>query len=489
MEEKVDSSNKTKYQCYECQRGFKQIEELSDHVRKCNMILEKSVNVPNLEKEVLDNDQDIANGNKEESGINEKVDEEKEAEKEVVVEKEIDTEDEIIVPDESVKIDEVILKDITVRGHIKTIDGNDKEENSLENISVVLEDFTLICGKCGNQFEGREKFDAHQETSSKCLEFYSILKCKKCSVQFDDQASLKKHTEEEHIILKVYACAMCDHKTTVHDGLRNHVVAKHLSVKVNIQNMKVMPTSTVANVQNIKCDQCDYECRLNIQLRKHCMLKHCQQFKCDKCDYKCVNKTDIEEDMRKHMEIQHPVISSNCFPCNECDLQTQHIDELVEHKKTVHGVLRYACDLCEHVDNVLEGLWRHKIDAHQAYVADTPEATYNMQQMLLISLSAQVEFMVTALTKMSAETSQVLKENKTQMDKLENNMGQIDSKVQDLGVALAKTSRFDTRIQNDSQAVLTKVSEKCVQIENLVLNTVAKGKESIISKKEAMGNR
>ena len=96
---------------------------------------------------------------------------------------------------------------------------------------------------------------------------------------------------------------------------------------------------------------------------------------------------------------------------------------------------------------------------------------------------------MSALTKLSAETSQVLKENKTQMDKLENNMGQIDSKVQDLGVALAKTSRFDTRIQNDSQAVLTKVSEKCVQIENLVLNTVAKGKETIISKKEAMGNK
>jgi hypothetical protein len=99
LEEKVDSSNKTKYQCYECQRGFKQIEELSDHVQKCNRILEKSVNAPNLEKEVLDNYQDIANGNKEESGLNERVDEEKEAEKGVVVEKEIDTEEEISVPE------------------------------------------------------------------------------------------------------------------------------------------------------------------------------------------------------------------------------------------------------------------------------------------------------------------------------------------------------------------------------------------------------
>ena len=37
-----------------------------------------------------------------------------------------------------------------------------------------------------------------------------------------------------------------------------------------------------------------------------------------------------------------------------------------------------------------------------------------------------------------------------------------------LGVAIAKTSRFDTKIQNDSQAVLIKVSDNCSKIENLM---------------------
>jgi hypothetical protein len=77
------------------------------------------------------------------------------------------------------------------------------------------------------------------------------------------------------------------------------------------------------------------------------------------------------------MDLKDSAKPVNCFPCNECELETQHIDELVEHKKTVHEVLKYACDLCEHVDGLLEGLWRHKIDAHQAYVPDTPEATYH----------------------------------------------------------------------------------------------------------------
>ena len=154
-------------------------------------------------------------------------------------------------------------------------------------------------------------------------------------------------------------------------------------------------------------------------------------------------QTENEVKRREHKLTQHqpkvvPVVNQYLYPCDECELKTMNIDELVIHKKTVHGVLRYACDMCEHVDSLLEGLWRHKINSHQAYEPNGPEATYSMQQMLLISLSAQVEFIVQSMAK--------------------------------LGVALAKTSRFDTKIQNDSQAVLTQVSAKCIEIGNIVLN-------------------
>ena len=95
-----------------------------------------------------------------------------------------------------------------------------------------------------------------------------------------------------------------------------------------------------------------------------------------------------------------------------------------------------------------------------------------MQQMLLISLSAQVEFLVQSMARVNVEIVQGFEENSTKMDKIEGNMEKIDCKVNDLGVAIAKTSRFDTRIQNDSQAVLTRVSEKCSTIENLVLSGI-----------------
>ena len=110
--------------------------------------------------------------------------------------------------------------------------------------------------------------------------------------------------------MKVYACAMCDHKTTMQDELRDHVVAKHLSVKMNVQKMEVNTKSNDANVESIKCDKCKCECRLNIQLRKHYKIKHCQQFHCDKCDF----TAESDAFLTSHIENNHTSIS-----CLKCD--------------------------------------------------------------------------------------------------------------------------------------------------------------------------
>ena len=61
-------------------------------------------------------------------------------------------------------------------------------------------------------------------------------------------------------------------------------------------------------------------------------------------------------------------------------------------------------------------------------------------------------------------------------------MNKVDSKVEDLGVAIAKTSRFDTKIQNDSMAVLTTVTEKCAIIENLVYAGMKASQDAVVAK-------
>ena len=61
-----------------------------------------------------------------------------------------------------------------------------------------------------------------------------------------------------------------------------------------------------------------------------------------------------------------------------------------------------------------------------------------------------------------------------QGDFIEERLKKPDSKLDDNNddnnVALAKTTQFDTKIQNDNMAVLTKVAHKCASIENAVFH-------------------
>ena len=213
------------------------------------------------------------------------------------------------------------------------------------------------------------------------------------------------------------------------------------------------------------CEKCGFKTHDQIMMNKHMIEYHTKKrFKCKSCDYLGESESELE----KHNEVHQTQIPNQRYPCDECELITPRINDLVEHKRTVHGVLRYACDICSHTDGLLEGLWRHKIDSHQSYGLNDAEGTFQMQQMLLISLSAQVEFLVQSMSRLNVEIVQGFEENKTQIHTLKDNMKKTESKVDDLGVALAKTSRFDTKIQNDSLAVLTKVTEKCSTIENIV---------------------
>ena len=311
---------------------------------------------------------------------------------------------------------------------------------------------------------------------------------------------------EKHQHHQIYSCDLCEYNTKVLSESKIHKDTEHLSVQVNVKNLKeVRPLpsqecETDRVKEMIRCDKCNYECRLNIQLRKHTQSKHAAARRrllyCDKCDFKCdvivtLNKHKLDCDAKKiyqcdscdyqgenetkliaHKKLTHKPNINQDYQCDECELKTTNINKLVQHKRTLHGVLRYACDQCNHTDSILEGLWRHKIDSHQSYEANDVEGTFQMQQMLLISLSAQVEFLVQSMARVNVEIGQGFEENRTKMDNIEGNIEQLDCKVNDLGVAIAKTSRFDTKIQNDSQAVLTRVSDKCATIENLVLSRI-----------------
>ena len=92
--------------------------------------------------------------------------------------------------------------------------------------------------------------------------------------------------------------------------------------------------------------------------------------------------------------------------------------------------------------------------------------------MFFISLASQVEYIVENMAQLKTETALGFKRTRIMGDYLEENMKKIEAKVDDTKVALAKTLGFDNKIQNDSQAVLTRVSQKCDDIGNVVSQKV-----------------
>ena len=141
------------------------------------------------------------------------------------------------------------------------------------------------------------------------------------------------------------------------------------------------------------------------------------------------------------------------LPCNKCDFKTKNVVELEEHIKTVHGVLVYRCNQCEFSCHAIEELWKHKMINHEAYEALSSDSTNSMLQMLLISMSGQIEYVVENMARLKIEATEGFKENRIQGDILEEKISKIEEKLEENRVALAKTFRFDAKIQNDSVAV------------------------------------
>ena len=77
--------------------------------------------------------------------------------------------------------------------------------------------------------------------------------------------------------------------------LSMHMQTYHMSIEVNIERK---------DQQNIACEQCEYKCRLNIQLKKHIKTKHqdVKKYNCEEC-YFSIN---FVANQWEHSFKQHP---------------------------------------------------------------------------------------------------------------------------------------------------------------------------------------
>ena len=123
--------------------------------------------------------------------------------------------------------------------------------------------------------------------------------CQVCSFVAIDLEEIIDHVLMSHIKKSEskFKCQECDYTSIDETAFNNHKQTKHMSLKVDI-NIKDQVV--------IKCDHCDFKCRLNIQLRKHIQSTHGHEdneyrYKCELCDF----ESHYVLTMWKHKQTDH----------------------------------------------------------------------------------------------------------------------------------------------------------------------------------------
>ena len=105
----------------------------------------------------------------------------------------------------------------------------------------------------------------------------SSIICGECGKSFIEASQYTDHMGTHVTSLEVN-CQKCDFITMNKDEIKEHIQTIHSEIKVNLK---------IEDQNVISCDECDYKCRLNIQLKKHMKNKHedDRKYKCTECEY------------------------------------------------------------------------------------------------------------------------------------------------------------------------------------------------------------
>ena len=116
--------------------------------------------------------------------------------------------------------------------------------------------------------------------------------------------------------------------------------------------------------------QCDYKTFFVRNLKRHIKFHHDKIYDhvCQICDYKAYSKSNL----RTHVKTVHEKKKSECEQCGEMVLY------LGNHKRIVHDLILFQCDMCNFTANSKARLVNHKKLVHEGkrYQCDSCDASY-----------------------------------------------------------------------------------------------------------------
>ena len=184
----------------------------------------------------------------------------------------------------------------------------------------------LTCRLC--VFEGKtsDEIDNHMEAIHDLPPKFA---CYLCEYRAKTKDYLNLHVKT-HNQTSDFACNLCDYRTIIKDDIEKHIKTAHVTVKVNIQ---------INDQLVLSCEECEYKCRFNIQLKKHMESKHCEQgkYKCALCSF----NGNFLHDIWQHRQTVHADTIPESLPKSKSsqDIATAYLAEqnleLMEEMETL----------------------------------------------------------------------------------------------------------------------------------------------------------
>ena len=200
----------------------------------------------------------------------------------------------------------------------------------------IIDSKPFQCSECDKAFSHKESLKRH-----KVLHGDDMFQCDQCEFQTIWNISLKSHTMTMHSD-KQYKCDKdnCDYIGRLKSDLKRHMGAMHEGITYD-------------------CTQCPKTYKEKRKLKEHVQFVHQGVIqKCDQCDYQSGRKLNLY----RHVQIKHRGIKkpATIVQCEHCRKPFSGISNLKFHIKTIHGGIKYQCDICGHQASTKYNLIKHK---------------------------------------------------------------------------------------------------------------------------------
>ncbi|GAB6032924.1 hypothetical protein CHUAL_012119 [Chamberlinius hualienensis] len=202
------------------------------------------------------------------------------------------------------------------------------DEDEEEDIAIEEESDLIVNGEKIERQKSRQSKKSVDDKLPPLCDTEELL-CKVCDKKFKTKQTFRQHMRRHTYPDIIQQCPHCPFKAyNFKSKLFYHLASKH---QMDLQGNLLE--------KNFKCQECDFSCVAEFQLKSHKIYKHGAKIhKCDVCSYASNSRADL----RKHQDGVHG--NKRPFICETCGFAAKSSSNLHLHLSTHKE--KVVCEVC-----------------------------------------------------------------------------------------------------------------------------------------------